>query len=161
MTDERPELPPRLPPRPSVPLPPSPLARERLADPAAVPLPWSTPLVTLVAGIVAGEAAALAWVAINHPGDDWHLVLATFAWYGLTVGLGATVMDHVAPSWPLTLRWGLGMGAAALPPDPAILFEMAVQKMADLVIDRALNGRPQQTWPRWAQMTGLADASPV
>jgi hypothetical protein len=40
-------------------------------------------------------------------------------------------------------------------------FEMAVQKMADLVIDRALNGRPQQTWPRWAQMTGLADASPV
>ena len=34
-------------------------------------------------------------------------------------------------------------------------FEMCVQKMADLVIDRALNGKPQQTWPRWAQMTGL------
>jgi hypothetical protein len=29
------------------------------------------------------------------------------------------------------------------------------------VIDRALNGQPQQTWPRWAQMTGLADASAV
>src|SRR5436853_4238827 len=32
-------------------------------------------------------------------------------------------------------------------------FELAVQKMADLVIDRALNGTPQQTWPRWAEMT--------
>jgi hypothetical protein len=35
-------------------------------------------------------------------------------------------------------------------------FEIAVEKMAALVIDRALNGRAQQTWPRWADMTGLA-----
>ena len=40
-------------------------------------------------------------------------------------------------------------------------FEMCVQKMADLVIDRALHGTPQQTWPRWAEMTGLADSSAV
>ena len=34
-------------------------------------------------------------------------------------------------------------------------FEMVVQKMADLVIDRALNGTAQNTWPRWAEMVGL------
>jgi hypothetical protein len=40
-------------------------------------------------------------------------------------------------------------------------FDMVVERMAGLVIDRALNGQPQQAWPRWAQMTGLADAGPV
>ena len=40
-------------------------------------------------------------------------------------------------------------------------FEMAVQKMADLVIDRALNGQPQQSWPRWAEMVGLSSAAAV
>jgi hypothetical protein len=40
-------------------------------------------------------------------------------------------------------------------------FDMCVQKMADLVIDRALNGKPQQTWPRWAEMTGMAGTSAV
>ena len=40
-------------------------------------------------------------------------------------------------------------------------FDMVVQRMADLVIDRALNGTPQQTWPRWAQMTGLSNSSAV
>src|SRR5262249_5560851 len=40
-------------------------------------------------------------------------------------------------------------------------FEMAVQKMAEMVIDRALNGQPQQMWPRWAEMLGIAAASPV
>jgi hypothetical protein len=40
-------------------------------------------------------------------------------------------------------------------------FEMCVQKMADLVIDRALHGTPQQTWPLWAQMTGLASGSAI
>ena len=40
-------------------------------------------------------------------------------------------------------------------------FEMAVQKMADLVIDRALHGAPQQTWPRWAEMVGLGPSGPV
>jgi hypothetical protein len=40
-------------------------------------------------------------------------------------------------------------------------FDMVVQKMADLVIDRALNGRPQQTWPRWPEMLGLGTATPI
>jgi hypothetical protein len=40
-------------------------------------------------------------------------------------------------------------------------FELVVRRMTDLVIDRALKGEAQQSWPRWAQMTGLADASPV
>jgi len=35
-------------------------------------------------------------------------------------------------------------------------FEIVVDKMADLVIDRAINGRAQQTWPRWADMVGLS-----
>jgi len=40
-------------------------------------------------------------------------------------------------------------------------FEMCVQKMAEMVIDRALNGRPQQTWPRWTRQIGMTDASPI
>ena len=40
-------------------------------------------------------------------------------------------------------------------------FDMVVQRMADLVIDRALNGAPHHTWPRWAEMTGLGKATPV
>jgi hypothetical protein len=40
-------------------------------------------------------------------------------------------------------------------------FELVLQKMTDLVIDRALNGTPQQTWPRWAEMTGFGKATPV
>jgi hypothetical protein len=40
-------------------------------------------------------------------------------------------------------------------------FEIAVQRMAQLAIDRALNGAPQQSWPRWAEMVGLASGSAV
>ena len=40
-------------------------------------------------------------------------------------------------------------------------FEMVVQRMADLVIDRALNGQPQQTWPAWGEMLGIRAASAV
>ena len=40
-------------------------------------------------------------------------------------------------------------------------FEMVVQRMADLVIDRALHGQPQQMWPRWAEMLEIAAAGPV
>ena len=40
-------------------------------------------------------------------------------------------------------------------------FEMVVQKMAGLVIDRALHGTPQQTWPRWAEMVGLGGETPI
>jgi hypothetical protein len=40
-------------------------------------------------------------------------------------------------------------------------FDMVLQKMTDLVIDRALNGKPQQSWPRWAEMTGLASETAI
>ncbi|HEX2340080.1 MAG TPA: hypothetical protein VHI98_06330 [Vicinamibacterales bacterium] len=40
-------------------------------------------------------------------------------------------------------------------------FEMAVEKMSDLVIDRALRGRPEQSWPRWAEMLGIGPAQSV
>jgi glutathione synthase/RimK-type ligase-like ATP-grasp enzyme len=39
--------------------------------------------------------------------------------------------------------------------------EIAVEKMAELAIDRALHGQPQQSWPQWAKMTGLSPAAPV
>jgi hypothetical protein len=40
-------------------------------------------------------------------------------------------------------------------------FDMVLQKMTDLVIDRALHGRPQDTWPRWHTMVGLGAPGPV
>src|SRR6201981_2907442 len=33
-------------------------------------------------------------------------------------------------------------------------FDMVVEKMARLVIDRALNGAPSNPWPRWEEMLG-------
>jgi hypothetical protein len=40
-------------------------------------------------------------------------------------------------------------------------FEMVVDKMTNLVIDRALNGAPQQSWPRWAEMLGMGSGTAV
>jgi hypothetical protein len=40
-------------------------------------------------------------------------------------------------------------------------FEMAVQKMAELAIDRARTGRAQQSWPQWAAMVGMGQAGAV
>jgi hypothetical protein len=34
-------------------------------------------------------------------------------------------------------------------------FELVLDRMSNLVIDRALHGHPQQSWPRWAEMVGL------
>jgi glutathione synthase/RimK-type ligase-like ATP-grasp enzyme len=38
-------------------------------------------------------------------------------------------------------------------------FQMVVEKMATLVIDRALAGQPSQSWPRWEEMLGMGQAS--
>jgi hypothetical protein len=38
-------------------------------------------------------------------------------------------------------------------------FSHVVEKMTELVIDRALNGRPSQAWPRWEEMLGIGPAS--
>jgi hypothetical protein len=34
-------------------------------------------------------------------------------------------------------------------------FRHVVEKMSQLVIDRALNGHPSQSWPRWEEMLGI------
>lgn len=38
-------------------------------------------------------------------------------------------------------------------------FEMVLDKMSRLVIDRALNGTPSNPWPRWEEMLGVGMAS--
>jgi hypothetical protein len=40
-------------------------------------------------------------------------------------------------------------------------FDLVVERMAALAVDRALHGTPQNTWPKWAEMTGLGVGSPV
>jgi hypothetical protein len=40
-------------------------------------------------------------------------------------------------------------------------FDMVVERMTNLVVDRALNGRPMQTWPRWAELIGLDSPAPI
>jgi hypothetical protein len=40
-------------------------------------------------------------------------------------------------------------------------FDMVLQKMTDLVIDRALHGKPQDTWPQWHSMLKLGSPGPV
>ena len=37
-------------------------------------------------------------------------------------------------------------------------FDIVVQKMAELVIDRAVHPQPSRPWPRWEEMTGLGGA---
>jgi hypothetical protein len=41
----------------------------------------------------------------------------------------------------------------------AFYFSHVVEKMAKLVIDRALNNDPSQCWPRWEEMLGIGPAS--
>ena len=38
-------------------------------------------------------------------------------------------------------------------------FRHVVERMSNLVIDRALNGRPAQSWPRWEEMLGVGPAT--
>jgi hypothetical protein len=38
-------------------------------------------------------------------------------------------------------------------------FSHVVEKMSQLVIDRALNGQPGQSWPRWEEMLGMGPSS--
>jgi hypothetical protein len=38
-------------------------------------------------------------------------------------------------------------------------FRHVIEKMSHLVIDRALNGHPSQSWPRWEEMLGIGAAS--
>jgi len=38
-------------------------------------------------------------------------------------------------------------------------FSLVVEKMATLVVDRAVNGHPSQCWPRWEEMLGVGVAA--
>jgi hypothetical protein len=38
-------------------------------------------------------------------------------------------------------------------------FTHVVEKMAKLVIDRAVNGQPSQSWPRWEEMLGIGSSA--
>jgi hypothetical protein len=38
-------------------------------------------------------------------------------------------------------------------------FDLVVDRMSKLVVDRALNGAPSQMWPRWEEMLGVGAAS--
>jgi hypothetical protein len=38
-------------------------------------------------------------------------------------------------------------------------FKMVVDRMARLVIDRALNGAPANPWPRWEELLGIGAAA--
>jgi hypothetical protein len=38
-------------------------------------------------------------------------------------------------------------------------FRHVVEKMSQLVVDRALNGHPSQSWPRWEEMLGIGPSS--
>src|SRR5262249_9616769 len=40
-------------------------------------------------------------------------------------------------------------------------FEMVLDKMSRLVVDRALNGVASNPWPRWEEMLGVGDVSGV
>jgi len=40
-------------------------------------------------------------------------------------------------------------------------FDMVIERMSEMVIERARNGQPQQTWPRWAEMLGIGPVRPV
>jgi hypothetical protein len=40
-------------------------------------------------------------------------------------------------------------------------FELVLDRMTTLVIDRALSGKASQSWPRWAEMTGLSHATAI
>jgi hypothetical protein len=40
-----------------------------------------------------------------------------------------------------------------------VYFELVLNKMTELVIDRALHGKPADTWPRWEEMLGIGAAS--
>jgi hypothetical protein len=40
-------------------------------------------------------------------------------------------------------------------------FRLVVERMASLVMDRALNGHVSQTWPRWSEMLGMGQSTPT
>jgi len=111
------------------PLPPSPMT-DPSERPRDMPLPWSTPLATLVAAAACAPVMAL-WLRLTaQQGQEpraWWEVPLILAWCGLTTGLGAAVMDHAAQRLSAPVRWGLGMAGAALLPSPALVLVARIE----------------------------------
>jgi len=108
-------------------MPPPPLAQpaaERAPDP---PLPWSAPVATVVAVLAVSPLIMLLLWRTAQDRKAWWEVPLLFAWYGLTAGLGAAIMDRLEPRWSAPGRWALGMGVLSVVPSPAFLVIMAVQ----------------------------------
>jgi multisubunit Na+/H+ antiporter MnhB subunit len=92
-------------------LPPPPLARETPPRPPDVRLPWFTPLAMALAGAVGGVVWKY-WLGAAPVTPPLRYFVVTAG----AMGLGAMALDHLAPRWPRSLRWSLGMAAAALVP---------------------------------------------
>jgi len=122
---DRPTTPP-LPPLPVVGLPPPPLATEAVLSPRDVPLPWTTPIATLLAGAIgsAGMAGVVYFVFGAHDLQPlW--IGGVILWYAGLGGLAGTAADRVLPMWPAAGRWGLAAGLAGVVPNPVLILEMA------------------------------------
>jgi hypothetical protein len=117
-----PRLPPAEPQRP-VPLPPPPMATVGVVRAPDLPLPWATPLVALVFAAAMAATAVGLMIAANHDTDGWEQVTLTILWYAVALSLGAVIADHVWPARRRSYRWSLGMGLAALIPDPALVLD--------------------------------------
>jgi hypothetical protein len=108
------------------PLPPSPMAAERVVRGARdVPLPWATPFVVAAMGL-APAGAFFALIATTGYAPDQACASATaLLWQILAAALGATILDHHAAKWATAGRWALGMGLLGLVPNPAMVISMA------------------------------------
>jgi len=107
-------------------LPPPPLATEAAVGVPDAPLPWSTPVATLGAGVVGGAllAALVHWTPhfTSLPrAADAVLNGCVLVWWTGIIGAGAAALDRLAPRWRASGRWALGMGLAAAAPNPGIL----------------------------------------
>ena len=106
--------------KPSVDVPPPPLAAEE--EPTPSRLHWATAVFTMVG--VGGVQWAFTWVAllVMQPSAGLHVSmaqqpmgLARPASIAFAAGLAAVLSDRVAlPHWPRSLRWSLAMGGATL-----------------------------------------------
>jgi len=125
---DRPGAPP-LPPKEEVAPPPPPLATELVVRARDVPLPWTTPLATLLAGVVGSAAMVGAThLVLGAPwtDEDTFWIGGGLVWFTALGGLTGATADHLLASWPAAGRWALGWAVAGLLPNPILILSMAV-----------------------------------